>query len=212
MRHRVIARRSDTFKLHGKRYRVGADGVAAVRLVNEALEAIDRGSGLWRFRTRIRGLRSRSCRAVLSYLASRTEDEQTRLVAIWLRGQLSQATGTEAIAAFATDSKERVRFAVAKAMHRMSGWSVLAELQRDHSERVRRVAAPRIRRSFTDRLGSFSQSVDIVESNAATPGELYVSPDCEIQDPVTLRSNIMIRSVLERIRELLGTGRTWQPR
>ena len=212
MRHRVIARRSDSFQLHGKRFRVGADGVAAVELVNEILGAIDFERGLFRYRMRIRELRNRSCRAVLSYLASHTEDEQTRLVAIWLRGQLSQAIGTEAIAAFATDRNERVRLAVAKAMHRMSGWSVLAELQRDSSIRVRRVAAPGNRRSFSDRLGSFSSSVDFIEAPARTTGELYVSPDCEIQDPVTLRTNLIIRSVLERIRELLGTGRTWQPR
>ena len=212
MRHRVIARRSDSFQLHGKRFRVGADGVAAVELVNEILDSIDVGRGLFRYRTRIRALRHRSCRAVLSYLASHTEDGQTRLVSIWLRGQLSQPIGTEAIAAFATDSNERVRLAVAKAMHRMSGWSVLSELQRDSSIRVRRVAAPRNRRSFSDRLGSFSRSVDCIESNAQASSELYVSPDCEIQDPVTLRTDLMIRSVLERIRELLGTGRTWQPR
>ena len=205
MRHRVIARRSDSFQLNGKRFRVGADGVAAVELVNEILDSVDVGCGLFRYRTRIRGLRNRSCRAVLSYLASHTEDEQTRLIAIWLRGQLSQPIGTEAIAAFATDSNERVRLAVAKAMHRMSGWSVLSELQRDSSTRVRRVAAPRNRRSF-------SRSVDCIESNAQASSELYVSPDCEIQDPVTLRTDLMIRSVLERIRELLGTGRTWQPR
>ncbi|MFC1759206.1 hypothetical protein ACFL2H_10645, partial [Planctomycetota bacterium] len=186
----------------------GAEGVAAVELVHEIVEAIGEaraGQSLFSFRPRIRSLRNSDCRAVLAYLAISTPEQRTRLVAIWLRGQQSGPIGTEAIAQFASNNEERIRFAVAKAMHRMSGWSVLSEMRCDPSPRVRRLAKPRVARSFSDRLGDFSDSVEVVKTTMAKPAELFVSPHCDFQKRFTLRTGSMIRKVLERIRSLLAS-------
>ena len=203
MVHRVVAFRSDTFRLGGTKYRVSADGVAAVKLLNAIVEASASGHSLFRFRPQLRTLRNSNCRALLCHVATITRDQKIRLIAIWLRSNCPGTIGIEAIARFSDAKEERIRVAVAKALQRMSGWSVLREMQHDPSPRVRFLAAPQISRPFNDRLDRFSHSVEPITSGSKQSRELYVSPDCELQNPITLRTRNMIRRVLERIRALV---------
>ena len=199
----VTVDRSHVFQLRGQSYRVRGSGLQAIELAFEILRYVQAKQSLLPLRSKIRGLRLKSCTAAIAYMIEATTDRRLRLIAIWLRGQCHGHIGISVIAKFAADNDVRTRMAVAKALRNLNEWSVLRMMATyDHSERVRRLASPRSTEVFSARLGEFTKSV---ASNCVSRHRrfLYVSPLFEMQAPARRKSAEFIRQVLDRIRSLV---------
>jgi hypothetical protein len=84
-------------------------------------------------------------------------------------------------------------------MKRMSVWKELEEIARsDPSERIRRIAATRHPRRFTDRLHTFSANVEVIQVTK-TKRPLFWSTLIDIAHPVRAKSAEVIRQILKRI-------------
>jgi hypothetical protein len=193
-----------TFRIGRARYRIQPAGVFAIKLAVKILRLSEEHRPLFSLKGEIRAVRQSLCRAALTHLISKTSDEKLRLIAIWLRGQCGGYLGIDVLAKFSKSESEVVRLKVARALHQMSGWSVLQQMaSKDSSPRVRRLASPREPRRFHARLSEF---VDRFSSYPDRVGglhpmrELYIARDFEIAPPKELKSGDFIRAVLERIR------------
>lgn len=199
-------RRSYSFQLSDSRsdsrYRFGSSG--AEQLINDMVRSVGEGQSLFRFRERVRALRTQRCNAALSYLIEIAPVQQSRLFAIWLRGRCGGYIGTGVLERYAFDDDERIRRAVAKALQNMSGWSILSKMARnDPSPRVRRLASPPLRQSFNDRLNRFSGDLSPIKISSS-PASFYLSPDVRLRHPVLAKSAEAIRRILSHIKLLVN--------
>lgn len=197
---------SHKFRLVGRTHRVGPSGVKALRLAVEILTFTEANRSLLPLRTKIRAVRMTNCKAALTHLVEATPDPRLRRIAIWLRGQCGGYIGTEVLAQFAGDDDHRIRAAVAKSLQRMSAWTLLRDIScGDSSERVRRLASPRVSRDFSTRLHQYTERVlpiPIPPHNRF----LYLSPLLNLYNPIRIKSTELIRMFLERIREMVRGG------
>ena len=176
------------FRVHRRWYRVGTEGVKAVTLAAEILRLVESRQSLLPLRARIRAMRMKDCKAALAHLVQATPDRRLRLIAIWLRGQCGGYIGAEIIANFARDDDERTRVAVVKALQRMRDWNVLELVSvNDASERVHRLALPRVPRNFTTRLHKYAENVSPI-AVCPRPRFLYLSPLLDLHKPLRTRS------------------------
>lgn len=205
------ADRSHVFRLAGRRYRVKASGEQIIELAIEMLKHIEAKQPLMPLRSKIRTLRVKHCTAILAHLVEATTDHRLRLIAIWLRGQCGGHIGTQVLARFAGDKDERTRAAVAKALQRLNDWTVLRVMSTDDtSERVRRLASPRVYRAFGTRLHDYAQCVTPIPV-FRHERFLYLSPLLELQKHSRIKSAELIRRILERIRHLVSGGNPRTP-
>jgi hypothetical protein len=72
----------------------------------------------------------------------------------------------------------------------------------DPSERVRRLASPRVRGSFSSRLHTYSGTLTPIPPSMR-PRYLVLSPFFELHRPIRRKSHELIRAMLERIQRLV---------
>jgi len=131
-------------QINGQTFRIGTPDIKAIELAVELLDLRTRFQSLLELRNEIRMCETENCRATLSHLIAMTPSQNLRTIALWLRGRCGGYDGSQLIAKFAESEDEKIRFLAAKAMQKMGVWSTLAVMaQKDPSDRVRRVAAPR---------------------------------------------------------------------
>lgn len=193
--------------LGGVRYRINPAGVQAIKLAVTILWMTEHKRSLFSLRRDLRAMRKSRCRAALTHLIEVTTNDRLRLIAIWMRGQCGGYLGTEVLAKLSVVDAEAVRLKVARAMQRMSGWSVLERMSVcDPSLRVRRLASSREPSEFHSRLRDYvnkSTSLPVVAKDTAPGRELYVATDFEFAKRMAPKSVEYIREVLDRIRFLV---------
>lgn len=204
------ARSHRKFYLNGRKYRVGLEGVEALRLLREiygeTFHAADR-NWLVRLRGKIRAMDELDARAVLSLVVLYTDNRTLRLLAIWLRGRLGGIAGTSTLVALRDDPHMATRKEVARALVRMGAWVEVAEIaELDIDPRVRFFASAKPARPYRERLAEFASHTDHV-AVTATRQRLFVDPEVDIHPGRPGKSVWLIRTILERIHRLV-TGQS----
>ncbi len=195
------------FLCNGRLFRIGYSGVGAVVLAVELLERRRNGQSLIPELEKIRSLKSSSCKLGLCCLIANTPNYDLRIIAIWLRGLCGGYVGSQIIAKFAQQGDEITRRVSTKAMQRMAVWSELDLIaQNDSSDRVRRLAASRPARRFTDRLSRFTENIEAIPYSPKQK-DLFWSSLIDLDGPIRTKSVEFIRQVLRRIHKLVENGK-----
>lgn len=202
------------FRLGGHRYPVGVKGVRTLTLLLRIYERFAISSGPERLhgvRGEVREVQLLRSTAVLSHVVACTSDPAVRIISIWLRGRCGGTIGTSVVARFSTAPDQQTRKEVARALKRMSAWGQLANMAtNDRCERVRRIAATPPSRPFGERLAAFSMHASHLEgsSNAAP---MFISPGFEWGQGQPPKSPSVIRTILQRIRQLVARVENERP-
>jgi hypothetical protein len=193
--------------LHGKRYRVGRDGVQALRLLADLYDSDPQPDGrtnLLPFRRRIRQLQAADARAPLSLVVAYASDSRLRVLAIWLRGRLGGIAGTSTLAAFCSHPHDQVRKEVARALKRMGAWSAVRNMaESDPNPRIRQLAAAQPVTPYDERLNNFARHIPRLDSQAVKR-HLFIAPEVDIRLTCPAKSPSIIRMILERIHRLVS--------
>ena len=198
---------SSKFFCNGRLCRIGNPGVEAVEFAVELLELRKKGHSLIPQIEKIRNLKSTDCKLGLCCLITNTPNSDLRIIAIWLRGLCGGYVGSQIIAKFAQQGDEITRRVSTKAMQRMAVWSELDLIaQNDSSDRVRRLAASRPARRFTDRLSRFTENVEAIPYSPKQK-DLFWSSLIDLKGPIRTKSVEFIRQVLLRIHKLVENGK-----
>ena len=192
--------------VRGTRYRIMPAGVCAIKLAVKILWLTEHKYSLFSLRSEIRAVRETLCKAALTHLIETTTNDQLLLIAIWLRGQCGGYLGTETLAKYSTADAEAVRLKVAGALHRMSGWGVLARMAAcDPSPRVRRRASSRAPREFDLSLRQYAKKVAAIpfaERAHSLTTPMYLATVNFLSMSKAPKPVEYIRAILERIRRL----------
>lgn len=205
--HFFPATPSRIFHLHGKRYRVGRDGVRALRLLTQIYSSPSQPAGhtsLLRFRSQIRQLRAADARGYLCLIIDHAGDLRLLLLAIWLRGHVGGTIGAAALTACCNHPSDQLRKEVVRALKRMGVWApvrIMAET--DTNRRIRALAGTQLQRPHEQRLKNFARHIPHLESQI-TKRRLFIAPDVDIRLTCAAKSSSLIRIILERIHRLVS--------
>ncbi|MCC6508231.1 MAG: HEAT repeat domain-containing protein [Pirellulaceae bacterium] len=194
------------FQLNGRHFRVGAAGVNTIERLIEIFDAsslAEKPTWLLARRDTIREIESLNCRSVLSLIADRTSDPKMRLLAVWLRGRCGGYIGTTILSRYTRSPSFQLRKETARALNRLSAWSVLAEVaESDSSERIRRIATPPLPKPHSRRLEDFSRNVQPIRVTLKPP-PIWISPEVRPSEGKRPKSVLLIRQILEHIHALV---------
>ena len=204
-------RRDLRFRLFGRRYRVGASGVRALKLLVEAYDCFRHSSVSNRpFAARhlIKKIRRIDAKSTLCLVIGTTDNPTIRILAVWMRGHCGGTIGSQVLSQFCNDEDARLRREVARALKRMSAWDALGKMAQDCDPRVARMAISKTPKPFAIKFERFSNSVSSIDHQTST-GHLTlgtgVSLDHNQGKPP--KSATAIRAILMRIKNLLsGNG------
>lgn len=204
-------RDSYRFRLAGRYYRVGDCGVTALKILAQIYFAkANADSMYWALavRDKVRQAEHLVARHVLSQVIEMTDDDQLRLLAVWLRGRCGGHLGTKVVANAAIRvAKDRsdafaLRKECVRALRRMSGWAQIRQLvHNETNSRLLCMASPPTGRAYQDRLAAALQNMECktVDRPQAT---LWIWPEVKLRlsRPKSLH---VIRQILMRIRRLV---------
>ena len=196
-----------TYRLQGKKYRLRKSGTQTLRFIATLIESMPESQGdrnwIIPFRDRIRDIERLDAREALTYVTQRTQSENVRCLAVWLRGRCGGQFGAELIGECRSDSNETIRKEVARSLKRMQAWSLLREIEAtDASPRVCRMARSTEPRSHEDRVGDFLRDKPRL-SVPRSRMELQISDECEFNSSRPPKSRWFIRLILLQIRRLV---------
>jgi hypothetical protein len=194
------------YRFRRKRYVAGSSDIRMLRVLTAIRDARPQSADrFWLVRQRelIRQAQALGRKRIISWVIETTKDPALRTLAIWLRGRWGGTLGIKSVAAFAKHRDEQTRKEVARALRRLGAWVELREMaESDLSERVRRMATPRLARPFEGRLTDFTRHV---AARPVTPHELplFVSPEVDLSQGKRPKPGWFIRLILERIHRLV---------
>ena len=202
------------FALFGRKYRLGASGIKALKLLEDAyLCSRNRADGSWPFRLRaiVRKIRNIDAKSTLCFVVANTDNPTVRILAIWLRGHCGGTIGTQVLGEFSRNADDQTRKEIARALKRMSAWKTLSNLSKDPNPRVARMASCKSPESFATKFGRFASSVSAVDVSKSSK-QLLLGPEVELdrqfhQPP---KSAAFIRSILLRIKNLLSANDSYR--
>jgi hypothetical protein len=197
-----------TFWLQGRKYRVGEQGMRALKLIAQMVEASDRESGkpscLLPYRARARDVVQAPQRALLVYVAEKVTNPAVQRAAIWLRGRCRGSLGTAALARLWISADVGLRKEITRAFKRMEAWDYLRVIETsDPNPRIRRLANQSTRRPFGVRLARFLARIKHRE--VRRPAPLFLSDNCDPTGGRPAKPQCHIRRILEHIRWLVRT-------
>jgi hypothetical protein len=195
-----------TFWLQGRKFRVGEQGMRALKLITLMIEASDRESGkrgcLLSYRPRVRELLQSPPRALLVYVAEQATIPAVQRAAIWLRGRCRGSLGTVTLARLWIADDVGLRKEITRALKRMEAWDYLRAIETsDPIPRIRRMAQKPMRRAFAVRLARFLARIK--RHDVGHPVPLFLSDDCDPSAGLPAKPGWLIRRILEHIRWLV---------
>jgi hypothetical protein len=198
-----------TFWLQGSTFRVGEQGVRAVRLLTLMVEARERAPGnvccLLPYRQRIREVMRAPPRATLVHVAERTGDPALRQLAIWLRGRCRGTLGSTTLAKLWPEADASLRKELTRAFKQMDAWDYLRGIEAtDPDPRIRRMARQPAPSSFHGRLAQFLESVAPREASQEET-QLVLGKEFDADGGRPAKPDWLIRRILEHIRWLVRT-------
>ncbi|MCA9197076.1 MAG: hypothetical protein KDA87_06030 [Planctomycetales bacterium] len=179
-------------------------GRQTLRLLNDMRTGITQDSVGWAlsFRQRIRQLPHRGAAAVLCYVIATSTDQQTKRLAVWLRGHCGGTLGTREVVQACRESSDQIRKELVRTLQRTSAWSDLrCFAENDSSPRIRRLAAERKTRMFGERLDTFAEKQPVLPHDTKRQIPLFVDRSVSLFRAVTGKSEAMIRGILQRIQD-----------
>ena len=206
LQYRIPRNADSLFNLFGRKFRVGKDGVKALRLLtvihDNRAGHTDQG-WLIRLRGQIRQVETLQSQVVLSWMIELADDPSLRVLAIWLRGRCGGHFGASSLAAYSTGANVQTRKEVARALKRMRAWVELERIaSQDDDGRVRRIASTEPR-PYRQRLDDFATHVSRLFVAPANR-ELIVSDDVDVTLGRPPKPISLIRAILERIHRLIS--------
>ncbi|MGN6547081.1 MAG: HEAT repeat domain-containing protein, partial [Aureliella sp.] len=208
------------FHLGGRECRVNPDGVEGLRVLAKMYRACSSSHRItWAlpWRHEVRRIESLNARGVLSLVIERTPSPRMRVLAIWLRGRCGGYIGTSVLANYIASPDFQTRKETARALRRMSGWALLAQMAASDSDaRIRRLATPAPVKPYRDRLAQFSSNVQPVPTSPERRN-FWKVPSLRVGEGKPPKSSAAIRRLLERIHRLVtgqrrSSGRSSQAR
>jgi hypothetical protein len=195
-----------TFWLQGRKYRVGEQGMRALKLIALMVEASDRGtrspSCLLSYRARARDVVQSPPRALLVYVAEKATNPAVQRAAIWLRGRCRGSLGTATLARLWMSADVGLRKEITRAFKRMEAWDYLRVIETsDPNLRIRRLANQPTPRAFPVRLARFLACIKRREVGRSAP--LFLSDVCDPTGGRPAKPDWLIRRILEHIRWLV---------
>lgn len=202
------------FVLFGRKYRVGASGLKALKLLEEAYYCFrDRQHTSWPFALRsiVRQIRNVDGKSTLCFVAANTDNPTIRILAIWLRGHCGGTIGTQVLSQFCHHGDDQTRKEVARALKRMSAWEALSKFARDSNSRIARLASCKAPAPFSSKFERFATSVASLETPLPSKKmafDLHVELDRRVARPP--KSPKVIREILLRIKKLLSFNESYR--
>ncbi len=194
------------FRIAGRKYRLGSGGVRALEIMADIIQQGPHTpdvTWLLPFRPQIREIERINPSAVLTLVIDRADNEHLRYLAIWLRGRCGGTLGTSVVSGLAPSAEERRRRHVTRCLQRLAAWSDLRRIaETDPSLRVRRLATQTPSQPHKTRLTAFSQHI-FRRNVPRSQTRLVVSPQLDLSAARRPRPTKIIRTVLERIHQLV---------
>lgn len=191
------------FQVDGTGYRFHAGDIQLLNLLATILASRPRDPDpywLLPFREHVRHV---PAGVVLAYAAQRTNHPALRCLAVWMRGRRGGTIGTPVIASLYHTTDFTLRKEVVRALQRMHAWAPLRRIELCEQEpRIRQLARQRPARAYRGRMDRFLQQVAPCKAPLGS-STLHEQADLNLHGGLPPRTPAFIRSILERIRQLV---------
>jgi hypothetical protein len=194
------------FKLPGKRYILGKDGVRAIEILawlRKAEGRLGRPSEILARRPLVREIERIQASAALSYVIANSRDDRLRRLAIWLRGRSGGYLGAKDVAEFALYPNDAIRKEVARCLRRLKAWSPLREMAtRDPDPKIRALATQATAENYERRQKRFLGNMSVLKTTSHD-APFLLSKGVDLSDFGPAKPPGFIRQVLARIQSLV---------
>ena len=155
------------------------------------------------YRTQIRDCQRDEHRALLTYIATHTQNTSKGRLAIWLRANCGGSFGAARILRLYDNANDATKATIARTLKKMHAWSELSQIEHcATNSRIRNIAKPRPPKEFEERIQKFARNVD-TSPIATRSGKLVIADDLDWGGGKPPKPVWRIREILQRIHLLV---------